>query len=280
MKKAEVVLISINGETFEAKRCCRCKVIKPLNDFYKSKAGVGGRRADCKVCYKEHFRKGEQLQKVRERTRNYYRKNRQHIIERKKSGNIPQSPYKWSKEKVIEEIKHLYTNEGSLKSTYVMDLNNPLLSAAERYFGSWENAVTEAGFNYDNHKEDRLAMVEYGYEFERIVAEILTEIESNIKPYKSNDSYRPDFQSKTFPGHWVDAKLTSYSRSTHRTIKNYKDECDVLTIVYFRGTRKPSYENIRFMNVFTLIDKYLHDEDKKHEFTRKLRDLESKVGNL
>ena len=32
------------------KECSHCKKLKPLENFYKAKGGVGGRRGDCKTC--------------------------------------------------------------------------------------------------------------------------------------------------------------------------------------------------------------------------------------
>ena len=34
----------------DMKECSHCKESKPLDDFYKAKGGVGGRRGDCKTC--------------------------------------------------------------------------------------------------------------------------------------------------------------------------------------------------------------------------------------
>lgn len=51
------------------KKCSKCREEKPLEDFYKQKAGKFGRRADCKVCAKaadlayKQTDKGKEVQK-------------------------------------------------------------------------------------------------------------------------------------------------------------------------------------------------------------------------
>lgn len=54
---------------------------------------------------------------------------------------------KWSKKKIIEEIQKLY-RVGPINSKYVQDTCSGLLTAAQRYFGSYEKAVEAAGFDY------------------------------------------------------------------------------------------------------------------------------------
>src|SRR3990167_5937965 len=51
----------------------------------------------------------------------------------------------WSHEKILSEIKDRLTNKKSLTYVAVRDENNALLAAATSYFGSWREAVKEAG---------------------------------------------------------------------------------------------------------------------------------------
>lgn len=61
---------------------------------------------------------------------------------------------KWSKEKVLKEIKHLYRNGHSLRPK---DLRREglvkLVSAATYHFGSWREAVEECGVCYSYGRE-------------------------------------------------------------------------------------------------------------------------------
>ena len=51
---------------------------------------------------------------------------------------------KWNKEKIIDDIRGLNNKTDS----YNNKSNLPLYKAARRYFGSWKNAITAAGFDY------------------------------------------------------------------------------------------------------------------------------------
>ena len=55
---------------------------------------------------------------------------------------------KWSKETIGLEIVRTYMSGESLSYSSTAVCNSPLLRAATRYFGTWEAAVTFAGFDY------------------------------------------------------------------------------------------------------------------------------------
>ncbi|MFA4028625.1 MAG: hypothetical protein GDYSWBUE_000641 [Candidatus Fervidibacterota bacterium] len=59
---------------------------------------------------------------------------------------------RWSKEKIIEEIRKLAEQGQSLNIASVRRVFSPLASIAcsRKYFGSWRAAVEAAGFNYDD----------------------------------------------------------------------------------------------------------------------------------
>ncbi|QST00993.1 hypothetical protein IMZ31_05325 [Pontibacillus sp. ALD_SL1] len=60
---------------------------------------------------------------------------------------------KWTPEKVIEEIKKLDASGEGLYVRNVTEVNLALLKAGKRYFGSWETAITSAGFDYEEVKQ-------------------------------------------------------------------------------------------------------------------------------
>lgn len=39
----------------ESKKCCRCKEVKPLSEFYNNKSKYDGKCPDCKQCHKDHY---------------------------------------------------------------------------------------------------------------------------------------------------------------------------------------------------------------------------------
>jgi len=56
---------------------------------------------------------------------------------------------KWTKEKVISEIKALYKTNKTLEYKKVFRDNRKFYLVAYRFFGSWRKAVKAAGFDYD-----------------------------------------------------------------------------------------------------------------------------------
>ena len=58
---------------------------------------------------------------------------------------------KWSKEKIVEEIKKLKQKNVNLAASSIYKTHCPLFTAAcsKRYFSSWANAVRAAGVDYD-----------------------------------------------------------------------------------------------------------------------------------
>ena len=58
------------------KICRKCKVEKPLAEFYKQKGGKFGVRANCKCCIAEYSAKPE----VKAKQAEYYQVNREEIL--------------------------------------------------------------------------------------------------------------------------------------------------------------------------------------------------------
>lgn len=60
---------------------------------------------------------------------------------------------RWSKEKVIEKIRDRSERGLPLNSDAIVHGDEPLMGAARRYFGSWGNAMREAGFDPEVHRK-------------------------------------------------------------------------------------------------------------------------------
>jgi predicted DNA-binding protein YlxM (UPF0122 family) len=56
----------------------------------------------------------------------------------------------WTRERVIEEIKEIHRNKQELSARYCSKNRGKLFKAALKFFDNkWENAITEAGFDYN-----------------------------------------------------------------------------------------------------------------------------------
>ncbi|MEO0092883.1 MAG: hypothetical protein ABIK93_10275 [candidate division WOR-3 bacterium] len=62
---------------------------------------------------------------------------------------------KWSKEKIIVEIRKYARRRIPLNYSNINRRTRRLINAAIRYFGSWRKAVIKAGFDYDKIKKRR-----------------------------------------------------------------------------------------------------------------------------
>lgn len=62
---------------------------------------------------------------------------------------------RWSKDKVIEEIKRLKAENQSLNSKSIQQNQRPLYLAALRRFKNWGNALEEAGIDYKKIRKRR-----------------------------------------------------------------------------------------------------------------------------
>ncbi|MFA0743103.1 MAG: hypothetical protein DFNUSKGM_003236, partial [Candidatus Fervidibacter sacchari] len=68
---------------------------------------------------------------------------------------------KWTKERVIEEIKRLHQSGEDLRPSAVARSCQTLLMAARKFFGGWREAVIAAGIDYDAYiKEFKESRVE------------------------------------------------------------------------------------------------------------------------
>ncbi len=63
---------------------------------------------------------------------------------------------RWSREKVIKQIKEAHTKGKPINSSAMQKSDKPLYMAAIKRFGNWENAVKAAGINYQNIRKRRL----------------------------------------------------------------------------------------------------------------------------
>jgi hypothetical protein len=105
------------------KKCTKCKLEKPFEDFTKQKTGKNGLRSNCKQCikkyekenkeyYKEYQKKWqeenkeyvkkyeqENKEKIKERTKNWYQKNKEKIKQHRKENKEHFKEYMFNRKK-------------------------------------------------------------------------------------------------------------------------------------------------------------------------------------
>lgn len=162
----------------------------------------------------------------------------------------------WSEERIVTNIRQLVEMEESLSSTTVQNGHSALHGAAIRYYGSWENAVRAAGFDYDQIRRDWLFESFRGMEFEKCVRETLRLLNWKVD-YQRRFRYdgktvMPDFVDKS-SGTWIDAKLDAGGYSVHLTIQKYLPCAKKVMIIYLKGRpRKRDIRSAEFVPVSNL----------------------------
>ncbi|MDG4850264.1 hypothetical protein [Peribacillus frigoritolerans] len=162
---------------------------------------------------------------------------------------------KWTKEKVIDEILNLHKNDIPLSNSYIKHNYQSLYDGANNWVGSWSEAVTAAGLNYNEIREDRYKASYCGHLFEKLVDELLIDAGLGYEKYH-HERWNPDYVLQN--NIWMDAKLSQWTIYESKTIERYKEHCRLLTIVYMRGRRGEIGDEIikgkvRLLSVYKLI---------------------------
>jgi hypothetical protein len=105
----------------ENKVCTKCKLEKPLNDFYNQKNGKNGKRSSCKIC-----------------------SNKDNLSRYDKSNSL-KSYYK-NKDKILENQRLKYAEDSSKKKIYVKNNKEEIYRKNSEYHKKW----------YKNNKDKKL----------------------------------------------------------------------------------------------------------------------------
>ncbi len=171
------------------KTCYKCKIEKPLDDFYNLSSSKDGKQYNCKECRRKEY------QKNREKNNKYYEKNKQKKKEyqkqyREKNKQKIKIYYKNNKEKInkakrskynkeyLFKIRCLLTNRTAIsfkRKRWVKNSRNieMLGCSYEKAFKHIENQFTE-GMSWDNHTK-------YGWHIDHIIPLASAKTEEELK---------------------------------------------------------------------------------------------------
>jgi hypothetical protein len=166
---------------------------------------------------------------------------------------------KWSKKRIIEKIRNSYDSGEDLSLNSFRKAHKALFEAAcsKKYFGNWENAIEEAGLDYDRIRSDWYLETLRGRVFEDYVFEVLKSIGWNIERHRifryDDEICIPDFYDKN-NGIWIDAKLNSYGEGVEDTIQKYLSHSKKIMIIHLEGrSRGFGGESIEFVPIKRLF---------------------------
>jgi hypothetical protein len=159
---------------------------------------------------------------------------------------------KWDKETIISEIKLRNSLGLSLQSTIVNKEDKKLFGSVRLYFGSWENAITEAGFDYNKIREVK----PIGYwTKEKVIEAIYKRIEDGV-PLNRNNVLKTDGGLLT--------AILRYFGSYEKAMQNCGLEYDEVR----EDTVLMSYYGIKFEKLLGDIFKDLNRKFTKNHFNK------------
>jgi len=95
------------NNNYMEKQCCKCKIVKKLNDFGKLKSSKDGLRYDCKECRKQY--RIDANEQIKQKQNKYYAENKKELLEKSKQ-------YRLLNNIKINEQRKEYRNRPDVKS--------------------------------------------------------------------------------------------------------------------------------------------------------------------
>jgi len=178
------------------------------------------------------------------------------------AANLPLNNIRWSKNKIIKQLKNLAKRLGHTPTERELRRMNlcDLFGAIQRHFKSYNRAMESAGLNpnepfYDN----------FWKEWEKFVIKIVKKLYKNEEimiHQRLENNTRPDIILKS-SNKIIEIKLNICTETVENGIKNYLEYCNNLEFWYLRG-RKPELvsEKIKFVNPKEIEKLILEINDK------------------
>lgn len=165
------------------------------------------------------------------------------ILEAKLDYRSLLSKKQWTQEEIKQEIMQLHQMGEDMSSSNAANHFTDLHQAAGAHFGSWENALRNAGLDYGKIRKDKLMESFKGLVFEKYVRKAFRILEWDTtyhRVFRSKEegiTVIPDFYDKRTKT-WIDAKFDAGGYGVHLTIQKYLPFTDRITIIHLKG--KPS----------------------------------------
>lgn len=178
-------------------------------------------------------------------------------------------PRRWSKEIIIDIIKSMENDGQELTTRYLEENHNDLYNATFKYFGSYNNALSEAGINrLEHYKESPMGM---GYKFEYAVMKALelsgTPFE---RDYYMDDNVRPDFLLDNDV--WLEVKTNIDSKRSKYQIRKYRNLHSNIVVVYIFGST--FLEGVKYINAYDFINRIDIEEEDRRYITSIIKEVE------
>ena len=171
------------------KKCSKCEVLKPLDEFHKNKDGKYGCRSTCKECEAEYDKQKYKKNKEKKKaySKQYYQENREERLEWQKQYK------KDNKEKINEYERNRKANDPVVALRH--NVNNLINRAFKRSGGSklGESVFQYLPYTFEELKEHLESQFEPGMTWNKRSEWHIDHIyPHSLLPYDSMD--HPNFQ--------------------------------------------------------------------------------------
>lgn len=158
----------------------------------------------------------------------------------------------WSDEAVLDAISIMAGEGHDVNVSTAQHLNSGLVAAAIKFFGSWDAALGQAGFDPRDIRLDVNTEAGKGRVFENLCDALFGQIrpawQLNFRYDAPTGPLLPDaFDPGT--GEWIDFKLAAWGMSVSSTIRKYSPYASSLRFITLQGSRSSLF-GIEFQSVF------------------------------
>ena len=176
-------------------------------------------------------------------------------------------------EMVLELIREMDSDGFELNYSSVREHDASLCRAATVYFGSWQNALSEAGFDSEEIRLDRDREADKGNIFENICFEVFRVLRPSWQKGQAFDCGTHTAYPDLFDPEdevWIDFKLRAHGESVAQSISKYQGFAEHLHFIYLFGNRE-NEPGIDFSSIFDFEGESSEDEvSEKFEEIRML----------
>lgn len=158
----------------------------------------------------------------------------------------------WTSERVVEAIRELEACGNEINISAAQHFQSSLVAAAIRYFGSWDAALREVGFDPSGIRLDVNTESGKGRVFENLCDALFTAIRPewrlNFRYDTEDGPLLPDAYDASI-NEWIDFKLAAWGMSVQTSIRKYSPYAGHLRFITLNGERT-SEPTVSFQSVF------------------------------
>lgn len=191
-------------------------------------------------------------------------------------------PKVWTRDFLNKQLKLGKDLGLPLNSTYFTERSPSVESFARKEYGTWENALKDAGVPLEYVRTSSTEFAKLGNMFEDVLRGILNELGYEMTE-NTHDRWCPDF---VIGDKWVDAKLSEYTYlgkddNGLTVIDKYEPYCEELELVFLRGNRG-TCRKLSEKTTLVHVSKYVNKlpTDRQEHYNDILTQIEREANSI